>query len=104
MNTTDNYRTMNLLSNLQTLVDAYMAATGSGLGSVSNRIFSDSKRLDRVFSGRADLTLRSFESAISWLSANWPVGLEWPAGIARPARESSLGAQPANSVAGASHA
>jgi len=76
---------MNLLAALQNLVDRYMALTGASLGSVSNRIFSDSKRLDRAFSGKAQLTIRSFETAVLWLSTNWPDGQAWPDGIDRPA-------------------
>ena len=81
---------MNLLAALQTLATAYMASTGSSLGSVSTRMFSDSKRLDRAFTGKAQLTLRSFEAAMIWFSANWPADTTWPAEIARPQPEDKV--------------
>ena len=68
------------------LADTYCAAAKTVRGSVSNRIFTDGKRLD-VIAGGADLNTRSFERAICWFSANWPEAAEWPEGIERPVAE-----------------
>lgn len=76
---------MNLLADLQTLAEAFASETESTLGSVSHRIFADSKRLDRAFGGKATLTLTSYERAMLWFSEHWPDGADWPEGIERPA-------------------
>ncbi len=73
---------MPMTKQLLALADAFCAATSSGRGSVSNRIFTDGKRLDAIANG-ADLTTRSFERAMEWFDSNWPAGTEWPEGVVR---------------------
>lgn len=64
---------------------AYAAATGIKLSTLSTRLLNGGMQLKRIADG-GDLNTRKFEEAMSWLSDNWPDGVEWPAGVERPAR------------------
>lgn len=72
------------LSDLKIVAEAYAAAAGVELSTVSYRVFSDTKRLRRVFDGQADLKSGSIWAAMIWFSKNWPEGSVWPLGISRP--------------------
>ncbi|ASY56463.1 hypothetical protein SS05631_c15270 [Sinorhizobium sp. CCBAU 05631] len=50
---------------------------------VSNRVFSDSKKLGAMRAG-GDITVGRFNAAMRWFSVNWPEEAEWPAGVPRP--------------------
>lgn len=50
---------------------------------VSNRVFSDSKKLAAMRAG-GDITVGRFNAAMLWFCANWPEGADWPEGVARP--------------------
>jgi hypothetical protein len=76
---------MKMTTVLVRVADAYCAAIGRSRGRVSTVIFNDGKKLDQIAKG-ADLTTRSFERAMQWLSDHWPVGTDWPAEIERPAQ------------------
>jgi hypothetical protein len=75
---------MNLIAKLLTLSDAYSTKTGVNLRLLSDRIFSDRRRLENLQAGSADLNTRSFEKAMLWFAANWPEDLDWPEGVERP--------------------
>lgn len=74
---------MPMTEQLILITDAFCAATGSSRGSVAGRVFNDGKRLDAIAAG-ADLKTRSFEHAIGWFDANWPMGAAWPLNVERP--------------------
>jgi hypothetical protein len=69
------------------LADIYASAKELTETTVSSRVFADSKRLAAIRSGKG-ITLRRFNDALRWFSANWPDGAEWPAGVARPVVQS----------------
>lgn len=76
---------MNLIAKLLILSEVYSASTGTNLRLLSDRIFSDRRRIENLQAGSTDLNTRSYEKAMLWFSANWPEGLEWPDGVDRPA-------------------
>lgn len=52
---------------------------------LSTLIFNGGHVIDRIAANSGDLTTRSFERAMQWLSDNWPDDLAWPDDIQRPA-------------------
>jgi hypothetical protein len=72
---------------LLTLADAYASLTGASETTISSRVFDDSKKLAALRVGK-DITLRRFNAALAWFSANWPHGAEWPREVSRPAPSS----------------
>lgn len=79
-----NYAGMELESTLLRCVDAYCEAKRLARPTVSAQILRDSRAFDRVASG-GSLTVRNFQRAMKWLSANWPEDAAWPEGVDRPA-------------------
>ena len=77
---------MNLMDRLICVSDAFAAAAGLSRDQQSYQIFHDQRRLERAFSGAADLRVQSYERAMIWLSDNWPEGRQWPVEIERPHR------------------
>jgi hypothetical protein len=61
----------------------YGSALSLERSTVSWRLFGDSKKLDGLVGG-ADIQVRRYETAMVWLSDNWPVDAVWPEGVARP--------------------
>lgn len=78
---------MTMIEQLLSLSNAYAAAEGIELTTVSWRLFGDSKKLSAI-SGGSDIQVGRYERAIAWLSDNWPAAAEWPEAIARPAHPS----------------
>lgn len=78
---------MNQITELLSIVDAYMEATGRKETTVSTTVFNDGKKLTSLRDGTADIGTRRYNSAIMWFSANWPEGAVWPDGVARPTVE-----------------
>lgn len=76
-------RTMDLHQTLLRCVDAYCEARGLARATVSGLILKDSRAFDRVAAG-GNVTIRNFDRAMRWLSANWPENTPWPEGIKRP--------------------
>lgn len=81
-----------LRAHLLDLADAYAAAEGIKLATVSERAARDHKFLARLKNGgsnRADaepstFTVRRYDDAMAWFRDNWPKGTPWPAGVPRP--------------------
>ncbi len=74
---------MDGIGNLIRVAGAYGAALQLERSTVSWRIFGDGKKLDALVAG-ADIQVRRFETAMSWLSTNWPDEAEWPSDVSRP--------------------
>lgn len=67
------------------VADRYSEALHLAEATLSSKIFNDGKRLAAIRRG-ADVGVRRLESALYWLSDNWPDDLHWPAEVSRPAR------------------
>jgi hypothetical protein len=80
------YRRMINIQHLLDVADAYRNAEGIEDKTVSNRVFTDAKKLTALRSG-ADITITRFNDALRWFSANWPKGAEWPGNVDRPSLE-----------------
>lgn len=66
------------ISDLLDLVDLYKAAAGiEADGTVSYRVFSDSKKLKSLRGGR-EITTGRFNEAVIWFDENWPEGCQKP--------------------------
>jgi hypothetical protein len=65
------------------LAAEYARLMGVEEKTVSNRVFSDSKKLAAMRAG-GDITVGRFNEALRWFSKNWPEGADWPAGVPRP--------------------
>jgi hypothetical protein len=65
------------------LAEAYAAATGNSVNTVSTKVFADGKRVNAIREGKG-ITLRRFNDALAWFSANWPENAVWPATVTRP--------------------
>lgn len=65
------------------LGEQYARLLGVEEKTVSNRVFSDSKKLGAMKAG-GDITVGRFNAAMRWFSENWPAGADWPAEVPRP--------------------
>lgn len=74
---------MNMIRSLVELSDRYCTHAQLSRSRLSTIIFNDGKALARIADG-GDLNTRSYEKAMTWLSANWPEGVAWPEGVERP--------------------
>lgn len=77
-----------LTQQLLALASAYCEATDVKIGTLSFRIFNDSKIFARISNGN-DITTGRFEKAIRWFSENWPENAVWPETVARPTHAKS---------------
>lgn len=68
---------------LLSIADAYGAALAIEDTTISHRVFNDSKKLGAVRAGK-DISVRRYNAAIEWFSANWPEGAVWPHDVPRP--------------------
>ena len=75
---------MSAIEQLLRVAGEYRRATGLETKTVSWRVFEDSKKLEAMERGDADIQTRRFERAMSWLSENWPADAVWPADVKRP--------------------
>jgi hypothetical protein len=75
---------MNLREHLIVLIETYAKAKGNSPSHVGALLFSSGVKYRQLCEGR-DITVGRLESAVRWLSDNWPADLPWPEGIARPA-------------------
>lgn len=66
------------------LANAYGAAQGLSLSTVSTYAAKDGKFFARLEAG-AGCTLRRADQLLRWFDAHWPADLEWPADVPRPA-------------------
>ena len=69
------------------VVDVYQTASGKAEATLSNAIFAQGQRLTLIRAGGADLSTRSLERAMQWLSDNWPETeprTVWPRDVPRP--------------------
>lgn len=67
------------------LVEIYCRTSGLAEATVSTRIFNDGKAIEQIRKGR-DVGVNRLDTAVRWLSDNWPAKTPWPAGVSRPAR------------------
>jgi hypothetical protein len=74
---------MTLRDQLLLTSDAYCAFTGMSRSRLSTILLSGGKRLDMIRAG-GDIGTARYESAMLWLSENWPSDLRWPEGVPRP--------------------
>ena len=75
---------MTLTQKLLSVLEAYTAHCQLSVGRVSTLIFGGGQGFARVVSGEGSMTLRNYETAMDWFSANWPSDLGWPEGVERP--------------------
>ncbi len=66
------------------VADLWCAATERSRSRLSTLLFSNGRRLDAIAEG-GDLTTRSFERAMEWLSSEWLPDFPWPSDVPRPA-------------------
>jgi len=76
---------MSALDHLLTVATAYAAAESVEFKTVSWRVFGDSKKLEAIRDGGADIQVRRLEKAMSWFAARWPDHTPWPDDVPRPA-------------------
>jgi hypothetical protein len=72
-----------LKSHLLALVEAYAAFASVGVTTVWRQAINDPAFQERLRSDKT-ITLRTYDRAVEWLSANWPEGADWPATVPRP--------------------
>lgn len=80
---------MNLRSQLISVSDAYCAATKLSRARVSTLVLNRGATLEKIAAGEADVNTGTFEKAMLWFSANWPVGAGWPDDVDRPVSEAA---------------
>lgn len=73
-----------LQKNLLALADAYVAATGRALSSVSKRAHSDSAFFDRLRASEVSFTARKYDQIVCWFYRHWPPDVGWPARVDIP--------------------
>ena len=77
---------MDDLAALLLLADAYQAFDPKiAETTVSWRVFSDSKKLKALRSGKS-IQHHRLQASLQWFSDHWPIGLAWPDGVQRKAR------------------
>lgn len=78
------------LDQLSVLAEAYCAATGIALSSLSDRVTDkrNHKLFKRIREG-LDCTAGNAEQASAWFAANWPEGSPWPSAIPLPDAEAA---------------
>jgi hypothetical protein len=74
---------MKLRDQLILTADAYCRETGMSRSRLSTILLSGGKRLDMI-EGGGDIGTERFESAMRWLSDNWPADTAWPNEVVRP--------------------
>lgn len=74
---------MDTRDKLLAVAHRYSELTGTTLATISTAACNDGKVLTRVSDG-SDVTTRTFDKAMRWMSARWPEGAEWPEGVERP--------------------
>lgn len=67
------------------LVERFAEGKGLSESTVSLRLFNDGQRLKLLREG-GDLGVRKVDTAIQFMSDNWPEGVAWPRHIKRPSR------------------
>lgn len=72
-----------LKRHLLTLVEAYAGARAIGVTTAWRQAINDSAFHDRLLSDKT-ITLRTYDRAVGWFDANWPIGTLWPMGVPRP--------------------
>lgn len=74
---------MRLNEALICISDIYCAARKLSRARVSTIIFNSGMTLDRIAEGK-NFTNKSYETALTYFSENWPEGAVWPEHIVRP--------------------
>lgn len=81
---------MTLREKLLAASDAYCQATSLSVSRLSTIMLGGGHRLSGVAAGK-DINTKTYESAMQWLSDNWPDDAGWPEGVERPAPTSADG-------------
>lgn len=76
---------MDSITCLISVAEIYAEASGVERTTVSWRLFGDSKKLDALVAG-SDIQVRRYETALRWLSDNWPETAVWPDQVIRPVK------------------
>lgn len=71
-------------------VDALCAGRKVARSTAGKMVLNDGKAFTRIASG-GGITIRNFEHALRWLSANWPADAAWPGCVARPEPGQAVG-------------
>ncbi|SCM73449.1 conserved hypothetical protein [uncultured Pleomorphomonas sp.] len=74
-----------LRANLRHVSDAFSASTGYSEATICKRVFGSDRFLHRIEHSGSSFTVRTYDRAMTWFSANWPEGVAWPADVPRPA-------------------
>jgi hypothetical protein len=72
-----------LVANLKAVSSAFALASRLKASTIWARAVGDARFMDRVESG-AGFTVKTYDNALLWFSANWPDNAVWPATVARP--------------------
>lgn len=70
-------------AHLITLAEQFAAHVGRSEATVSNWIVAHARLFSRLRAGHGT-TVKTYQRALEWFSANWPTGLPWPVEIPRP--------------------
>lgn len=68
-------------TDLLSVADVYLAATGQPEGRVSYWVFNDTKTLRNLRAG-ATISIDRFNAALTWFAARWPADVALPAVLA----------------------
>lgn len=76
-----------LVANLKAISEPFATATGLSLSTIWMRAAKDARFMARVDNG-SSFTIKTYDSILTWFSANWPANLAWPETIQRPPNQS----------------
>ncbi|MDE3023724.1 MAG: hypothetical protein KGI54_18060 [Pseudomonadota bacterium] len=76
-------RVMDHREKLLRIFNAYCGATRTSEARVSTIVLNGGHRIGSIQAG-ASFTVRTYERALEWFSANWPENAVWPDGVERP--------------------
>lgn len=77
---------VHLAKNMQTLLDAYCAATGRGPTTTQKRVSADTNFIASASAG-AGFTVGKYDTVVANFAAIWPVGVDWPAEVPKAPAE-----------------
>lgn len=67
-----------LTTHLLALADAYVAATGTSIATVSERAGGDWKFFEKLRDRSLNYRVKTYDRAVEWFASNWPDGVEMP--------------------------
>lgn len=75
-----------LKDNLRRVGEQFCSASDLAPATIWSRAAKDARFMERIESGKG-FTVKSYDSAMRWFSANWPSTAIWPASVPRPVPE-----------------